>query len=184
MSRYIEHCRRNNYYVDHMIQKWLLIGLVALEMLSIAVAVWALYGALDNVIEANTYRIHFHEDSNALPAFFVIGIKIIMGIGIVNFVAIVAADRIWAAYVNRIVRNLDRIMQAAMNFDFSAQTVERREHAVLDHAAGWHEDEATRLQRIRDAVRALPAQLPASQAERDGAATALRDMHDCVRRGE
>jgi hypothetical protein len=178
MSRYIDYCRRNNYYVDHMIQKWLLVALVVLEMLSIAGAVWALYSALDSVIEANTYRIHFREDANALPAFFIIGIKIIVGIGIVNFAAIVAADRIWAFYVNRIVKNLDRIMLAAADFDFTAQAIERREHAVLDQAVGWRDDEAARLRRIRDLAQALPAQLPASPDKRAQAAAALRNMRD------
>lgn len=183
MSRYVEYCRRNNFYVDHMVQKWLLVALVMLEMLSIAIAVWALYQALDSVVEANMYRIHFRADSGDLPAFVAIGIRIIVGIGIVNFAAIVAADRIWALYVNRILHNLDRIMRAALGFDFSVLQVERREHAILDQAAGWHDNERKRLLRIRAFIEALPLQLPASPEECETSTGALRALEGCCRQG-
>lgn len=182
MKRYLEYCRRNNYYVDHMIQKWLLVALVALEMLSIATAVWALYSALEGVVEANTYRIHFHEDSNALPAFFIVGLKIIVGIGIMNFAAIVAADRIWAIYVNRILRNLDRIVVSARHFDFSAMEVERQEHAMLDRAVHWRDDEAARLRQIRESLRSLPGQLPDTSDQGAHALLMLRTIEEQARR--
>jgi len=183
MSRYAEYCRRNNFYVDHMIQKWLLVALVVLEMLSIAIAVWALYHALDSVVEANLYRIHFHEDSSDLPAFIAIGIKIIIGIGIVNFAAIIAADRIWALYVNRILRNLDSIVRAALAFDFSVLQIARQEHAILDQAAGWHDDERMRLLRIRESVSDVPSQLPVSQGDLENTTRALHALEDCCRQG-
>ena len=111
--------RRRIRYVDHVIQKWLLVALVILESALIGVAMWALYRALSDAVEENLYRVHFSENAGVLQRFLMEGMRILVVIGIVNVIAIVAADRIWAAYVRRIVRRLDGMVEAAQKLDFS-----------------------------------------------------------------
>lgn len=170
--------RRRIRYVDHMIQKWLLVALVVMESALIAIAMWALYRALSDAVEENLYRIHFSADAGVLPRFFTEGVRILLVIGVVNVAAIVAADRIWAAYVHRIVRQLDGMVHAAQQLDFSAQREQGAHHAVLEQARTWRAEQADRLRKLRATTRLLPATLPVTDAERDAAAALLKRMRE------
>jgi len=167
LERYADYCRRNHLYVDHALQRGLLVALVALEMLSIAVAIAALYVTLDGIIDANAWRVHFRGPADGLPAFLAAGVKVIIGIGVVNFIAIVVADRLWAWYVERIVGQLGILVRPVARLDLSPRPAARGAHAVLDRAADWRDDEAARLAAIRAVTRSLPASLPATVAERE-----------------
>ena len=67
--------RRRTFYVDHIMQKWLLVALVVLECTLTGLAIWGLYTSLGDIIERNTYRIHFSPDDNMLRDFFIDGAK-------------------------------------------------------------------------------------------------------------
>lgn len=152
--------RRRIHYVDHILQKWLLVALVVLETALTGLAIWGLYRVLGDIIDDNMYRIHFSPDDNMLHRFLIEGAKILAATGVVNLSALIAADRIWAAYVHKIVHGLDRIMQAAQRLDLLPQRSVKRLHAVLDQALRWQRAESLRLRRIRYSVRHLPDRLP------------------------
>ncbi len=173
--------RRRIHYVDHMIQKWLLVALVVMECTLIAVAMWALYRELSFVIDENTYRIHFSKESSLLPSFMMTGSRILLGIGLVNLLAIVLADRIWAAYVRAIVRRLDGLIQEAQQMDFSPSTVHCT-HAVLEHAVAWRADEADRMRKLRAGIRSLPMALPEIADDRMQAAQLLKKINQIASR--
>lgn len=158
--------RRRIHYIDHVLQKWLLLALVALEAALTGAAIWGLYRVLGGIIDDNMYRIHFSADEDTLRRFLIEGAKILAATGVVNLAALIIADRIWAAYVQRIVRALDKVMHAAQRLDLRPQDGVRRAHAVLDQALRWQRTESLRLQRIRHLVRAMPASLPESAAAR------------------
>jgi hypothetical protein len=178
MSTHPSEERRQIHYVDHVLQKWLLIALVLLESALTAAAIWGLYRELSDIVDSNLYRVHFSEDEDLLTPFFVQGLKILIGTGIVNFIAIIVADRIWAQYVRGILRGLDSVTQAAQRLDLLPRKGVRRTHAVLDQALRWQRAESLRLKRIRYSVRHLPDGLPQTEAERATASAHLAIVKD------
>lgn len=170
--------RRRNVYVDHVLQKWLLVALVLLECVLTGLAIWGLYLILGDLIDQNMYRIHFSPDDDILRDFAVQGAKILVGTGVVNITAIILADRIWAVYVRSIVRGLDKVMLAAQRLDLMQQRDVRRTHALLDRVLRWQRAESLRLRRIRHSVRHLPDSLPETAEEKAAVAAHLRMVHD------
>lgn len=170
--------RRKTYYVDHIMQKWLLVALVVLECTLTGLAIWGLYAALGEIIDRNMYRVHFSPDDNMLRDFFIDGAKILIGTGVVNFIAIILADRIWAFYVRSIVRGIDKVMLAAQGLDLTAQRGVRRTHAVLDRLLRWQRAEGLRLRRIRHSVCRLPHSLPETPEERAAVMAHLKMIND------
>jgi hypothetical protein len=165
--------RRQIHYVDHFLQKWLLVALVMLECTLTGLAIWGLYWVLGDIIDESMYRIHFSEQDNMLRDFAIKGAQILAATGVVNLAALIIADRIWNLYVRSIVRGLDRITQAAQRLDLMPQHGVKRTHAVLDRTLRWQRGEALRLRRIRHALRHLPDRLPESSEERKAAAAHL-----------
>ena len=170
--------RRHTVYVDHVLQKWLLVALVLLECVLTGLAIWGLYRILGGIIDDNMYRIHFSPDDNMLHDFAIEGAKVLIATGVVNVTAIILADRIWAVYVQSIVRGLDKVMLAAKRLDLMQQRDVRRTHALLDRVLRWQRAESLRLRRIRYSVRHLPEQMPETEEEKAKVAAHLRIVHD------
>jgi hypothetical protein len=166
--------RRRIYYVDHTLQKWLLVAMVILETLLTGFAIWGLYVVLGNIVDDNLYRVHLSDDRDILNRFIIEGAKVLAATGVVNLSALVIADRIWAVYVRKIVDGLDKIMLAAQRLDLMPKAGVRRMHAVLDQALRWQRAESLRLRRIRYSVRHLPERLPDTPEERAAAAAHLK----------
>lgn len=170
--------RRTTLYVDHALQKWLLVALVVLECVLTGLAIWGLYLVLGDLIDRNMYRIHFSPDDDFLRDFAIEGAKILVGTGVVNITAIILADRIWAVYVRSIVRGLDKVMFAAQNLDLMQRREVRRTHALLDRVLRWQRSESLRLRRIRHSVRHVPDRMPETDEEKAAVAAHLRIVHD------
>lgn len=171
--------RRHIHYVDHHIQKWLLVALVVMECALIALAMWALHGALSDLVEENMYRIHFSAQPDQLLRFLAEGVKILIGIGVVNLLALILADRIWAAYIGSILRKLDALIEDTQQLDFTERAMTRT-HDVLDQALAWRAVEAGRMRKLRTCIGALPAALPQLPNERTQARNMLLKMHEAV----
>lgn len=166
--------RRHTVYIDHIMQKWLLAAMVILECTLTAGAIGGLYWVLTGIIDDHMYRIHFSPDDDMLAEFAVEGAKILAGTGVVNLIAILLADRIWAAYVQSIVGGINRVTFAAQRLDLRAQSGVRRTHAVLDRLLRWQRAEGLRLRRIRHSLRHLPERLPDAVEDRAAALAHLR----------
>lgn len=165
--------RRRIHLVDHVLQKYLLGALVMLEVGVAVLAIWALYQALGEIVDQNMYRIHFSGDANILALMMREGLRVLGGILLVNLLALVVADRIWAYYVDGIVRQLTGLMHASHQLDFSAQEAASFQHAVLDQALAWRAAESAHWAKVRARIRQLPVDLPTRQPERDAIAQAL-----------
>lgn len=174
--------RRRIHYVDHVLQKWLLVALVVLETALTAAAIWALYRALGNIADDNMYRIHLSVDSGVWRRFLTEGVLILGATGVANFIAIIVADRVWAYYVRRILDTLDTLMAASQRLDFVLHKV-RRSHAVVDQAVRWRRAGAARLGRIRHSVGKLPANLPQAADDRAAVARELKKIVAASRGG-
>ena len=158
--------RRRLRIVDHTLQRSLLVALVLMEAVVVSAAIWALYRALGEIVDAATYRIHFHDAPPILGQLVAAGWRVLGAMLAVNFCALIAADRIWVHYVRSILRQLACQVQAAARLDLAAQAQDGCAHAVLDQVAHWRALEAARLLRGRVQLRALPAMLPATAGER------------------
>lgn len=170
--------RRRIHLVDHVLQKSLLGALVVMEIGVAALAIWALYQALGGIVDENMYRIHFSGDANMLSLMMSEGLRVLSGILLVNLLALIVADRVWAYYVDGIVRHLAGLMRASHQLDFSAQGPVSFHHAVLDQALAWREAESAHLVKVRGRIRQLPADLPTRQQDRDAIAQALAALQD------
>ena len=170
--------RRRIRLGDHVLQKTLLVALVIMETVVVAIAIWALHKALGEIIDENMYRVHFAGNDKMLTLLISEGMRVLAGMMLVNFVALLVADRIWAYYVYGILRDLGIMMTASTRFSFSAPSPIWFHHAVLDQALAWRASEAMQLVRVRDQIRQLPAQLPALTQDKDAVASALAYLQD------
>ncbi len=170
--------RRRMRLVDHALQKSLLIALVVMEVVVVAVAIWALYRSLGKIVDDNTYRVHFHGSVDVLSQLISEGTPVLASMLAVNFVALLLADRIWAFYVYGILGQLDGLMLAATRRDFSTPPGSAFDHAVLEQALLWREAEAARLSLLRQTLAAMPPTLPQAPAERAALAARLAALPD------
>lgn len=170
--------RRGLLVVDHTLQQFLLAALVLMESALVACAIWFLYLKLGKIIDENLYRVHFGSHVNVLALLVSEGTPVLAAMLGVNFLALLAADRIWAWYVYGILGELDRRMAAARRLDFSEPAGGPFQHAVLEQAAAWRVHEAAWLAARRARIDALPAQLPADAPGRAALAAALARLQD------
>lgn len=170
--------RRRIHLIDHALQKSLLAALVIMETSAVVIALWTLYKALVEIVDENMYRIHFSDNHNMLALLMSEGMHVLGGLLLVNLLALIIADRIWAFYVYGVLRNLGRLMAASSQLNFSKQGPISFNHAVLEQALSWRESESSHLARMRAHIRHLPAQLPISGHDRDSIAATLAKMHD------
>ncbi len=165
--------RRHIVLVDHVLQRSLLVALVTMEVVMVAAAIWVLYRALGAIVDANVYRIHFSGKVDVVALLMREGLRVLLCMLAVNVVALVVADRIWALYVNRILRNLDRLVSDSARLNFCEQEPTTFQHAVLADATAWRQRLAGELAAARACIRDLPAQLPELTAQRDAAVARL-----------
>ncbi len=170
--------RRRIHLVDHVLQKWLLGTLVIMEMAAVSIAIWVLYRVLGEIVDENMYRIHFSGSVDMLALMVSEGLRVLSGILLVNLLALIIADRVWAFYVDGILRHLARLISASNELDFSGQGPVSFHHAVLEQALSWREAEAAHLAKLRDRIRQLPAQLPMLPEDRNAMALTLAKLQD------
>lgn len=166
--------------VDHSIQNSLLLALVVMESVMALLAIWALYSAMGSIIDDNLYRIHLAKDADLVAELFHKGVVVLGWMLFANFLALIAADRLWALYVGGILRRLDKLMARAAALDFAPLENILVEHAVLVQATTWREAAFTQLIRMRQWQHYLPPQLPTAPEDVDGVRSALVKMQQVL----
>ena len=152
--------RRRLRLFDHQLQQSLLVALVIMETTVVSVAIVFLYRALAALIDEQIYRIHFQGSVDMLSRLLSEGLPVLGAMLLVNFVALIIAERIWIFYVRGILAQLGGLMLSADRLDFSPTAPSPFGHAVLEQAERWRTDEAARLELVRATIRVLPAVLP------------------------
>lgn len=148
--------RRKIHYVDHTIQKWLLIALVALEVLLVSAALWGLYRELSSVIEQNIYRIHYTDNQRIFPLLLKNSVYVLGAMLAANAAALLIADRIWAYYVNAILRAFSSLMARTGKLDFMDDAdSSARQHETVERALAWRKAERIRCRKIREKIGGL-----------------------------
>lgn len=168
--------RRHIHYVDHKLQKWLLLALIVMEAVLVSLAIWAMYRALDTIIGEEMYRVHYSTGTGVLSLLIKEGSAVLGWMLLVNVMAIFVADRIWAIFVQGILKQLSQLMRASQDLDFASQDHIRSNHAVLTQALSWRDTTRQRLVQRRALILSLPPALPASAEARAELAVRLRDQ--------
>lgn len=171
---------RHIHYIDHSIQKWLLIALVTMEVMLVVITMSILYKTLSDVIDQELYHVHFAGHLSVFSHLLNEGVKMLGVVLLVNLVALVLADRIWAYWVNDILRSLMTLIDASIQLDFSKKTHIPCNHAVLVHAAAWRDAELLRIEGLRHDIHTLPSALPATEKEREETAAILKKIIDTL----
>lgn len=153
-------------YIDHAIQKWLLIALVVLELIVLSVAGAVLYFRLNSIVEENLYRIHLDTQHSMLSVLLIESLWIIGGMIVVNLLALFAADRIWVRYVNGILADLRRLLSSIRELDFrNASADVHQRHEVLALSLAWRKAERARHVALRKSIDLLATQSSSNAEE-------------------
>lgn len=165
-------------YIDHAIQKWLLIALVVLELTVLSVAGAVLYFRLNAIVEENLYRIHFDNQHSMLSVLLVESLWIIGGMIVVNLLALFAADRIWVRYVNSILADLRRLLSSTRELDFrnASSTDVHQRHEVLALSVAWRKAERARHVALRKSIDLLATQNSSTAEEFRNSLMAVRSQ--------
>ena len=152
-------------YIDHVLQKWLLIALVVLEMMVLSVAGVILYVRLNTIIDESLYRIHFGGQSSMFLVLLSESLRIIGGLIAVNLLALFVADRIWSHYVRGILDTLCTLFVRTRKLDFRADPEVPQRHMVLALALDWRRVEKARNLALQQSIDLMAARNTASNEE-------------------
>ena len=147
--------RRRIIYVDGAVQKWLLIALVAFEVILVSVALWLLYLQLQSMVEANLYRIHFSDKPNVDPVLvknMLFGLGGLIGI---NIAVLLVVDWFWSRHVNMILQPFTQLLSKVEVLDFSEDIAVAEQHKVVEIAHVWRNNERLRLFKLRSEIAKL-----------------------------
>lgn len=144
--------QRKTHYIDHLLQKWLLIALVVLEVVVLSVAGAILYTRLNTIVDESLYRVHFAGQPSMFSVLFKESLLILAGLLAANLVALFAADRIWSHYVQGILLALRGLLTRTGDLDLREDAKGPQRHQVLALALAWREAERTRQQALRESL--------------------------------
>lgn len=154
------HRRRKILYIDKALQKWLLVGLVALEVGLAGGLAWLMRWQLNQTIEKNLYRVHQAEAGPLLgqllhEAWLPLGIFLI-----VNALALLAAHLIWRSYLNVMLRRFMALVGKTRRLDFSLDPNRTRyRYGLLTLTETLRTKERHRLAAIREQMSRLEAEV-------------------------
>lgn len=147
--------QRRLIYIDGAVQKWLLIALVAFEIILVSVALWLLYLQLQSMVEANLYRIHFSDKPHVDPLLvknMLFGLGGLIGI---NIAVLLVVDWFWSRQVNLILRPFTQLLSKVEALDFSEDMAIAEPHKVVELAHVWRNSERQRLFKLRAEIARL-----------------------------
>lgn len=149
-------------YIDHVLQKWLLIALVVLEMMVLSVAGVILYVRLNILVDESLYRIHFGGQPSMFSVLLAESWRILGGLVAVNLLALFVADRIWAHYVRGILGALRGLFASTRELDFRADPEVPQRHQVLALALDWRRVERARHLALQQSLDSMDSESPPS----------------------
>lgn len=156
------HHQRKIHYVDETLQKFLLIGLVVLEAGLAAGLAWMMFRHLNQIIEANLYRVHLADAVPMLTQLMHEAVILLVIFGAANLIALVLVDFIWRRYVYSILRLFRQLMGKTCQLDFTADPEISDHHQMLDLAETQRDQDRIRLTTIRDQLSRLESAMLAA----------------------
>jgi hypothetical protein len=150
--------RRRVKYIDHAIQRGLLFALVLMEVALVAVSTWLMDLRLHQLLEESLYRSHFAGVPLGFASLLKEGGLMMGAFVLVNLIALIAADAVWASYVNGVLSGLRARLRRVAQLDFTPQAPGSIEHPVLTLSERWSEAERRRLAQVRALIDKLTVQ--------------------------
>lgn len=147
--------RRKIQYVDESLQKFLLAGLVLMEVALTAGLTWLMWRHANQIVEDNLYQAHLAGvvpilDQLAQEALFFLGLFFL-----VNLTALLVVGVSWRHHVNSILHSFVHLVHKTHALDYSADPRIARRHEVLDLAGQHREQARQRLTAFRAHLSAL-----------------------------
>lgn len=146
---------RRIHYIDHVLQRRLMMALVVLELIVLAIAGAFLYIRLDAIVEESLYRTHLAAQPAMFPLLLREAMKIVAGMILANLAALLVADRIWVTYVYGIRTALRELLTASRELDFRDVPEMEIGHRVIADAMQWRVSERTRIAALEVHLAAL-----------------------------
>jgi|GEM_PF-1476441 len=173
--------QRRIHYVDESIQKWLLVGLVVMEVALAAGLAWLMYRHLSAVVEENLYVIHMAKAKPLATELLHAALRLFGLFVAANVVALVLVNVLWGRYVASILKQFRVLMGKTAQLDFSADPALHNHHQLLDLTEQQRTQDRTRLSAVRSATQ----QLAAAQQAGDAAAVqqALHALDQVIPQG-
>jgi len=150
--------RRKIHYVDHAVQKWLVVALLALEVTLVSAALWMIYVHLSEIVDQNLYRIHQHDGPSMFSQLLGETLTMLAVLVAANVVALLVADKIWGAYLHSILAPFGAMMARVEALDFGEDQPLPRNHEALELALAWRSMERLRCKSMRDEIAGLDLQ--------------------------
>jgi hypothetical protein len=141
--------RRKLRYVDEALQKFLLIGLVALESGLAAGLAWMMYRRLDRIVQDNLFRVHLADAGPVLGQLVHEAIILLAVFAVANLLVVLLVEIVWRRHVHSITRLFGRLMDKTARLDFTADPEIGDAHQVVHLAASQRAQDRTRLAEIR-----------------------------------
>ena len=149
--------RRRRYYTDLKVQGYLLVGLIAVEVVLVSAVLYVLYNDINAVIEAHLFRIHAPEQGAWPELFRVLGVVLGLFLGL-NLLLMLLIHLWWGRYIKKTVRQFSVVLERLLNFDFATSGDEiRKQHPAAELIELWYEKEKARNLRIAQLLQRLEA---------------------------
>lgn len=151
--------RRKIHYVDESLQKFLLVGLVLMEVMLAAGLSWLMWRHLNQIVEANLYRVHL---ADAVPILTQLAQEALFLLGmffLVNLIALLLVDLVWRRYVGSILGSFMQLVKKTTALDYSADPDIAQRHQVLYLTERHREQTRQTLASFRARLSALPSAL-------------------------
>jgi len=155
MSPEDHHVRRKKY-IDTNIQGRLIVGLLLLEVVLFAIAMWFVYQELQLAIDNSLYRVH-KPQADSTPILFNALLTTVPWIIFVNVLLLIGLNQFWSKYIAGIIEPLRIIINRLNIMDLRSLRKDGAEHPVIEHAQSWMQQEQERCKKIRELTQSLPS---------------------------
>ena len=156
------HRQRKTRYVDETLQKWLLVGLVALEAGLVGGLAWLMRWQLNQTIEQNLYRVHQADAGSLLGQLLHQAVPLVGLFLLANALALVLVHLVWRRYLHAMLRRFMTLIGKTRRLDFSLDPSKTRyRYGLLTLTEAQRTKERHRLVSIREQMDRLEAEVSA-----------------------
>ncbi|MBF0310944.1 MAG: hypothetical protein HQL56_15600, partial [Magnetococcales bacterium] len=136
-------------YVDYRVQMAMVVALVLLQILLIVLGSLWLYHRFSQILESHLYRVH--QGGLVLgEAFQREALWVVVGLVVVNLLAVAVADRIWRGYVRRVLGTLGELCRRTRQGEFdSDERIDPDLHPVIHWMVHWRALERARQRKLK-----------------------------------
>lgn len=172
--------QRKIHYIDHVLQKWLLIALVVLEVIVVSVAGAILYIKLNTIVDESLYRIHFAGQPSIFTVLLKESLLILGGLVAANLLALFIADRLWSHYVRNILLALRGLLSSTRDLELRADVDVPQRHKVLALALAWRHAERAHHLALHDSLNTLESVAMEPSASDEAFRASLLAVRRCL----